>query len=68
MSYVQGGLADVWKENILEDLEAGEVEYESAREYLAGIKREFGGEEEESVKVAELKRLEQGEKMIEEFV
>ena len=35
LSYVQGGSADVWKENILEDLEVGEVEYKSARKFLA---------------------------------
>ena len=25
LSYVQGGLADVWKENVMEELKAGEV-------------------------------------------
>jgi len=35
---------------------------------LADIKKEFGGGDEEIVKVAELKRLEQGEKTIKEFV
>ena len=35
---------------------------------MAAIKKEFGGGEEESVKVAELKKLEQEEMMIEEFV
>jgi len=30
LSYVQGGSADVWKENVMEELEAGEVEYELA--------------------------------------
>ena len=49
MSHVQGGSADVWKKNILEDLEAGE--------FLAELKRKFEGEEEEAVKVAELKKL-----------
>ena len=29
LSYVQEGSADVWKENVLEELEVGEVEYES---------------------------------------
>ena len=29
----------MWKENILEDLEAGEVEYKLAGEFLAGLKR-----------------------------
>ena len=68
LSYVQGGLADIWKENILEDLEAEEVEYESVREFLAEIKKEFGGGDEESMKVVELKRIEQGGRIMEEFV
>jgi len=42
----------------LEDLEAGLLEYKIAGEFLAEIKREFRGEDEETVKVAELKRLE----------
>ena len=59
LSYVQGGSADVWKENILEDLKVGEIEYESAGEFLAGLKRELGRGDKEAVKVAELKRVEQ---------
>ena len=62
LSYVQGGLADIWKKNVLEDLKGGLLEYKTVREFLADIKREFGGEDEESVKVAELQRLEQGNK------
>ena len=58
LSYVQEGSVDIWKENVLEDLEEGELEYESMGEFLAAIKKELRGEEEESVKVAELKRLE----------
>ena len=53
---------------MLEDLEIGELEYESAGEFLAGLKREFGGEDEEVVKVAELKRIEQEGKTMEEFI
>ena len=68
LSFVQGGLADVWKENVLEDLEERTLKYESVGKFLAAIKKEFGGEEENSVKVAELKKLEQGERTIEEFV
>jgi len=41
-------------------LEAGEVEYESAEKFLMEIKKEFRGGDEELVKVAELKRMEQG--------
>ena len=68
LSHVQGGSADVWKENILEELESGEMEYETAEEFLMTLKKEFGEGEEESVKVAELRKLEQGERTMEEFV
>ena len=44
------------------------LEYKTVGEFLADIKKEFGGEDKEGVKVAELKRLEQGSKTIEEFV
>jgi len=65
---VQGGSADIWKENILKDLEEGELEYESVGEFLAVIKEEFGGGEEKLVKVVELKRLEQEGRTMKEFV
>ena len=65
---MQGGSADVWKENILEELESGEREYKTAEEFLITLKKEFGGGEEESVKAAELRKLEQGGKTMEEFV
>ena len=52
----------------MKELEAGEIEFESAGEFLAEIRREFGGGDEESVKVAELKKIEQGGRTMEEFV
>jgi len=48
-------------------LEAEKVEYESVGEFLAEIKKEFGEGDEESLKVAELKRIEQGGRTMEEF-
>ena len=68
LSYMQGGSADVWKENVMEELELGEMEYETAEEFLTILKREFGGGEEKLIKVAELRKLEQGGKTMEEFV
>jgi len=41
LSYIQGGLADIWKENVLEELEIGEIEFENVGEFLAEIRREF---------------------------
>jgi len=64
---VQGGSADVWKENMMEELESEEMEYEMVEDFLTSLRKEFGGEE-ESVKAAELRKLEQGGKTIEEFV
>ena len=61
-------MADIWKENILEDLEEGLLEYELVEKFLATIKRKFGEGDEESVKVVELKKLEQRERIMKEFV
>ena len=52
----------------MEDLEAEEIEYELAEEFLVGLKRKFGEGDKETVKVAELRKLEQGERIMEEFV
>jgi len=68
LSYVQGGSADVWKENVIEELESGEIEYETAEEFFTNLRKEFGGGEEELVKAAELRRMEQGGKTMKEYV
>ena len=67
LSYMQGGSADVWKENVMEELELEKIEYESAEEFLTSLRKEFGEGEEESVKAAELRKMEQGGKTMEEF-
>jgi len=56
--YVQRGTADVWKENIMEELKAGELEYETVEEFLISLKKEFSGGEEKLVKAVELRKLE----------
>jgi len=43
---------------MLEDLEIGVLKYETVGEFLVDIKKEFGGGDKESVKTAELKKLE----------
>jgi len=44
------------------------MEYKTAEEFLTTLKKEFGGGEEEAVKAAELRKLEQGGRTMEEFV
>jgi len=58
----------IWKENMMDELESGEAEYESVEEFLTCLRKEFGGGEKESVKAAELRKMEQGGKTMEEFV
>jgi len=53
---------------MMEELEAGEIEYESVEEFLTRLKKEFGKGEEEAVKAVELRRVEQRRKTIEEYV
>jgi len=58
LSYVQEGLVNVWKENLLEDLESGKVEFRSMEKFLLKLKKKFSGGDEKLVKVAELKKVE----------
>jgi len=51
---------DIWKENVME--------YKTVEEFLISLKKEFSGGEEELVKAVELRKLEQGGRMMEEFV
>ena len=68
LSYVQEESMDIQKENILENLESGNLEYEMVEEFLADLKKKFGGEDKEAVKVVKLKKLEQEERIMEELV
>ena len=52
----------------MEDLKSEEVEFGSIREFLLELKKKFGRGDKKSVKVAELKRIKQGGKTMEEFV
>ena len=52
----------------MEELKVGEIEYETAEEFLTSLKKEFGEGKEELVKAAELRKLEQGGRIMEEFM
>ena len=59
----------MWEKNILEDLKTRILEYKIiAGEFLTDLRKEFEEGDEKVVKIAELKQLEQEEKIIEEFV
>ena len=66
--YVQEDLADIQKENIIEDLKSRELEYVIIGEFLINLKKKFGGGDNKMIKVVELKKMEQGGRIMEEFV
>ena len=59
---MQGGSVDVWKENILEDLEAGLLEYEMAGEFLAKIKKRVWRKRWENSQDSRIEEAKTGEK------
>jgi len=65
---MQGGSADIWNENVIEDLEREFLNYEVVGEFLADLKKEFKGGDNKTIKVVELKKVEQRSKTMEEFV
>lgn len=65
---MQGGLVDMWKENVMEDLESRSLSYVTVGKFLSDLKEEFSREENKTMKVAELKKIEQGGKTMKGFV
>ena len=52
----------------MEKLEVEKIEYEIVEIFLISLKKKFSVGKEESVKAAELRKLEQGGRIIKEFV
>ena len=59
MSYVQGGVAEAWKDNLLDELAKEESEVESAEQLFAKIRNDFGEMLEEERKIEQLRMIEQ---------
>jgi len=56
--YIQEELTDIWKQNVMEDLENESLEFPIVREFLANLKQKFENRDDKLVKVAELKKVE----------
>jgi len=65
---VQGGVAEVWKDNILDKITKRMSAVNTVEELFTKIRQEFGEFNEESRKVDELRVLEQGGKTVDEYV
>ena len=55
--YVQEELVDIWKENIIEDLEDRSLEYVIIGEFFINLKKEFSSRNDKSVKMIDLKKI-----------
>jgi len=68
LSYVQGGIAEVWKDNLLDKLAKGESEMELVEQLFTKIRNNFGETLEEKRKIEQLRTIEQGGRTCNEYV
>jgi len=68
LSYVQGGVAEAWKDNLLDELAKGESEVETAEQLFAKIWDDFGETSEEERKIEQLRTIEQEGRTCDEYV
>ena len=68
LSYVQGGVAEAWKDNLLDKLSKRESEVEMAEELFSKMRNEFGETAEEERKVEQLRTIEQEGRMYNKYI
>jgi len=68
LSYVQGEIAEAWKDNLLDELAKEESEVESAEQLFTKIRNDFGETSEEERKIEQLRTIEQGRRTCNEYV
>jgi len=68
LSYVQGGIAEAWKDNLLNELAKGKSEVKSAKQLFAKIRNDFGETSEKEKKIEQLRTIEQGGRTCNEYI
>ena len=68
LSYVQGGVVEVWKNNLLDELAKRELEIETTEGLFTKIRNEFRKTLEEERKIEQLWTIEQGERTCDKYV
>jgi len=68
LSYIQGGIVEAWKDNLLNELAKRESEVESAEQLFTKIRNNFGETLEEERKIEQLKTIEQEERTCNEYM
>jgi len=68
LSYVQGGVAEAWKDNLLDKLAKGESEVESTKQLFTKIRDDFRETSEEERKIEQLRTIKQGGRTCDEYM
>ena len=68
LSYVQGGVAEAWKDNLLDELAKGKLEMESVEQLFTKIRNDFGKTSKEKRKIEQLRTIEQGGRTCDKYV
>jgi len=68
LSYVQGGVVEAWKDNLLDELAKGESEVDTVEKLFTKIRNDFGETSEEERKIEQLRTIEQGGRTCNEYV
>jgi len=65
---IQGGIAEAWKDNLLDKLAKRESEVELVEQLFTKIRNNFGETSEEERKIEQLRTIEQGGRTCDEYV
>jgi len=68
LSYVQGGVTEAWKDNLLDELAKRESEVDTVEKLFTKIRNDFGETLEEEKKIEQLWTIEQGGRTCNEYV
>ena len=68
LSYVQGGMAEAQKNNLLDELLKGESEVEMVEELFSKMRNKFGEMAEKERKVEQLRTIEQRRRTYNEYI
>ena len=68
LSYVQGEVVEVQKDNLLDELLEGELELKTVEELFKKIKNKFGKTTKEKRKVEQLRTIKQGERTCNKYI
>jgi len=68
LSYVQRGVTEAWKDNLLDKLAKRELKVETTEELFMKIRNKFGEITEKKRKIEQLRTIKQGERSCNEYV